>query len=78
MSERSWIEADLDASSYFHSVTNRHAMPASATRNVIRMSPGIAPPVVLRTRGCVSDSAIRTAMKLSGTNAPATIANTDA
>ena len=42
------------------------------------MSPGIAPPVVLSTRGWGSDSAIRTAMKLSGTNAPATIANTEA
>ena len=42
------------------------------------MSPGIAPPVVLSTRGCASDSASRTAMKLSGTNAPATIAKTDA
>ena len=34
--------------------------------------------VALSTRGWTSDSAIRTAMKLSGTNAPATIANTDA
>jgi hypothetical protein len=68
----------LDASSYFHSVTNRQAMPTSATRNVSRMSPGIDPPVWLSTRGWASDSAIRTAMKLSGTNAPATIANTDA
>ena len=78
MSERSWIVADLEASSYFHSVTNRQAMPAIATRNVSRMSPGIEPPVVPSTRGCTSDSAIRTAMKFSGTNAPQTIAKTDA
>ena len=42
------------------------------------MSPGRLPPVCDSTRGCVYASASRTAMKLSGTNAPAVIANTDA
>ena len=68
----------MDVSSYFHSVTNSSAMPASETRNVSRIEPGIAPPVVLSTRGWMSDSASRTAMKFSGTNAPPTIANTAA
>ena len=38
----------------------------------------IAEAVALRTRGCVSCSAIRTARKLSGTKAPPTIAKTAA
>jgi hypothetical protein len=42
------------------------------------MSPGIDPPVAESTRGWLNDSARRTAAKFSGTNAPATIANTDA
>ena len=53
-------------------------MPISETRNVSRIEPGIEPPVVDSTRGCTSDCAIRTAMKFSGTNAPATIAKTAA
>ena len=52
-------------------------MPASATRNVRRISPGMSPAVVFSTRGCTRLSASRTAMKLIGTNAPAVIANTD-
>ena len=53
-------------------------MPASATRKVRSISPGSPPSLVANTRGCTSDSARRTAMKLSGTKAPAVIANTDA
>ena len=53
-------------------------MPSSETRKVSRISPGIEPPVALSTRGCVNDSAIRTARKLSGTKAPATIEKTAA
>ena len=78
LSARSCIDACLDVSSYLHSVMNRTAMPSSETRKVSRISPGIEPPVWLSTRGCVNDSAIRTARKLSGTNAPAVIANTAA
>ena len=65
-------------SSYLQSVTNSTAMPASETRNVIRIEPGIEPPVVPSTRGCVKASAARTAMKFSGTKAPATTAKTEA
>ena len=41
LSARRRIEACLEASSYFHSVTNRHTMATSETRNVSRISPGI-------------------------------------
>ena len=39
---------------------------------------GSPPSLVAKTRGCTSVLASRTAMKLSGTKAPAMIANTDA
>ena len=68
----------MEVISYFHSVTNSSVMPASATRNVKRIEPGIEPPVVPSTRGWVKDWARRTARKFSGTKAPAVIANTDA
>ena len=67
----------MAVSSSFQSVTNSSVMPASATKNVSRISPGRSPPVCDRTRGCVNVSAIRTATKLSGTKAPAAIANTE-
>ena len=51
-------------------------MPTSATRNVSIISPGIPPVVVPSVRGCRNVSAIRTAAKFSGTNAPATTAKT--
>ena len=59
-------------------MVNSNAIAMMQTKNVKRMSPGMSPPVSERTRGCVYCSARRTAMKLSGTNAPAVIANTDA
>ena len=71
-------DACLDVSSYLFSGTNSSAMPTSEIRNVSRIGRGIEPPVVLSTRGWVGDSAARTAMKLSGTKAPAVIAKTDA
>ena len=77
-SARSFIEACLEASSYFHSVTNRHTMAISEIRKVMRIEPGIEPPVVESTRGWISDSASRTARKFSGTKAPPMIANTAA
>src|SRR5436190_7670809 len=77
-SARSCIDACLDVSSYFHSVTNSVAIASTETRNVSRIAPGIEPPVALRTRGGVNDWASRTARKFSGTNAPATIENTAA
>ena len=68
----------LFVSSSFHSVMNSSAIATMQTKNVKRMSPGMLPPVSESTRGCVYCSASRTATKLSGTNAPAVIANTDA
>ena len=59
-------------------VMKRRAIPAIETRNVRSISGGRPPSAVANTRGWTSDSARRTAMKLSGTNAPAVIANTDA
>ena len=53
-------------------------MPAKQTRNVSHMSPGRPPSTVPNVRGWTSDWAALTAMKLSGTNAPAVIAKTDA
>src|SRR4051812_3325280 len=76
---RSCIEACLEVSSYFHSVTASTAMATSETRKVRRISPGRSPPEALSTRGCVLASwAKRTAMKFTGTQAPAMIENTAA
>ncbi|MEJ7716330.1 MAG: hypothetical protein WKF40_11870 [Thermoleophilaceae bacterium] len=58
-------------------MTNSSVMATMQTRKVSRMSPGRLPPVWESTRGWVKDSAMRTAAKLIGTNAPAAIANTD-
>ena len=54
----------------------RHADQRRVERD--RMSPGRSPPEVLSTRGWISGSARRTAMKLIGTKAPATTAKTAA
>jgi hypothetical protein len=78
LSARSCIDACLEVSSYLTSVTNSTAIASSEVMNVRRISPGIEPPVALSTRGCVNDSASRTARKFSGTNAPATIEKTAA
>ena len=53
-------------------------MPAKQTRNVNHIFAGRPPSPVANMRGWTSVSASRTAMKLSGTKAPAVIANTDA
>ena len=52
-------------------------MPTSETRNVSVTLPGPLV-VIVPACGCVRFSAIRTAPKFSGTNAPAMIAKTDA
>ncbi len=58
-------------------MTNSSAIPISETRNV---SDTLAGPLVVIVPACgwVRFSAIRTAPKHSGTNAPAVIANTEA
>ena len=53
-------------------------MPAKQTRKVNSIFGGRPPSLVANTRGWISVSASRTAMKLSGTKAPAMTANTDA
>ena len=59
-------------------VSHSSDIPAKQTRNVIHILAGIPPSAVANTRGWTRLSAMRTAMKLSGTKAPAVIANTDA
>ena len=67
----------FEASSNLTSVVQSSAMPARQTRKANIMSPG-RPPEEEKVRGWIRGSARRTAMKLSGTKAPAMIANTDA
>ena len=74
----SWAEAFFAVSSNRTSVVHSSAIPASETRKVNIIDPGRPPPVVAKTRGWINGSARRTARKLSGTKAPAVIANTDA
>ena len=71
-----WMRAFLAAISYFHRVAYSSAIPSSEIRNVSRIDPGRLPPDSVSTRGCTYCWARRTAMKFSGTNAPATIENT--
>ena len=70
------MRAFLAAISYFQSVTYSSVIPTSEIRKVRRIEPGRLPPASVRTRGWTYCWARRTAMKLSGTNAPATTAKT--
>jgi hypothetical protein len=69
---------DFAASSNRTSVSQSSAMPARQARNASHIFAGIPPSAVANTRGWTRLSASLTARKLSGTNAPAVIANTDA
>ena len=53
-------------------------MPARQTRKVSHIFAGSPPSAVAKVRGWTRVSASRTAMKLSGTKAPAVIAKTEA
>src|ERR671923_999427 len=77
-SRDSLAEADFAASSKRTRVAQSSAIPARQTRKVKSIDPGSPPSAVANTRGWTSDSASRTEAKLSGTKAPAVIANTDA
>ena len=67
----------LAASSYEHNVANSSAIAPSDTPNVNAIGGGRFEELP-STRGCRYSVDRRTARKFSGTNAPATIANTDA
>src|SRR5699024_2186480 len=69
-------EALFAVSSSLTSVTQSSATAARQTRKVNIIEPGRPPLVVAKTRGWTRLCAIRTAMKLSGTKAPAVIAKT--
>ena len=73
-----WPEALFAVSSNLTSVTQSSAIAARLTRKVNIIEPGRPPLAVAKTRGCTRLWAIRTAMKLSGTKAPAVIAKTEA
>src|SRR3954452_7888777 len=71
-------EALFAVSSNFTSVTQSSAIAARQQRKVSIISPGSPPSAVAKVRGWTRLCAIRTAMKLSGTKAPAVIAKTEA
>src|SRR3954447_8197247 len=70
-------EAAFASSSNQTSVLQRSAIPARQTRKANSIESG-SPPADEKVRGWISGWARRTARKLSGTKAPAVIANTDA
>src|SRR3954447_19422348 len=75
---RRWSLDDFAVSSSLQSVTNSKEIATSETSHVRRIEPGSSPATRVKTLGCTSGGASRTATKLSGTNAPAVIAKTAA
>src|SRR5690349_13656419 len=73
-----WPEALFAVNSNLTSVVQSRAIAASETRKVNIISPGRPPSAVAKVRGWTRLCAIRTAMKLSGTKAPAVTAKTEA
>src|SRR5690349_13727816 len=73
-----WPEALFAVSSNLTSVVHSSPTATSMQRKVSIISPGIPPSAVAKVRGWTRLCAIRTAMKLSGTKAPAVTAKTEA
>src|SRR5215212_10609792 len=73
-----WPEALFAVSSNLTRVVQSRAIAASEQRKASIISPGIPPSAVAKVRGWTRLCAIRTAMKLSGTKAPAVTAKTEA
>src|SRR3954469_9507643 len=77
-SRLTWPEALFAVSSNLTSVVHSSPIAASMQRKASIISPGIPPSAVAKVRGWTRLCAIRTAMKLSGTKAPAVTAKTEA